>query len=82
MDVEAINILLRDLNLDPDDENRSQSAILAGASDSEPSNDDDSLTCIIDGTEYVEAKKIACQPRKGKKSSVWKLGIELKNFFG
>ena len=64
MDVEAINSLLRDLNLDPDDENRSQSAILAGASDSEPNNDDDSL--IINGTEYVEAKKIAGQPRKGK----------------
>jgi hypothetical protein len=26
----------------------------------------------------VEAKKIARQPRKGKKSSVWKLGVELK----
>jgi hypothetical protein len=46
MDVEAINNLLRDLNLDPDDENRSQSAILAGASDSEPDNDDDLSTAL------------------------------------
>jgi hypothetical protein len=30
----------------------------------------------------VEAKKIAHQPHKGKESSVWKLGIELKRVSG
>ena len=74
MDLEDVNDLLRDLNLDTDNESNSQSS---GAGD----DDDNEHGLIIDGTKYVEAKTIARKNRKGaggKRSSVWKLGKELK----
>jgi hypothetical protein len=79
MDVESIDDLLRDLNIDTDDEDPIQPATLAEAGPGD--NDNSEIILTIDGTEYVEVKKIARKTSKGtggKRSSVWKLGIELK----
>jgi hypothetical protein len=63
MDVESIDDLLRDLNIDTDDEDPIQPPTLAEAGPGE--NDNGEIILTIDGTEYVEAKKIARKTSKG-----------------
>jgi hypothetical protein len=79
MDVESIDDLLRDLNIDADDEDPIQPLTLAEAGPGD--NDNGEIILTADDTEHVEAKKIARKTSKGtggKRSSVWKLGIKLK----
>jgi hypothetical protein len=73
MDIDSIENLLYNLNINTDDEVSSQSP---GTDDV---NENDSVL-IVDDIEYVEAKNVARKTRKGtgKRSIVWKLGIELK----
>jgi hypothetical protein len=78
LQIEAVNDLLRGPDIDSDDEVGTQSSTLAGADSDNDEHGNGERSLVIDGTEYVEAKSVARKSRKGKRSSVWKLGIELK----